>query len=69
VYQWQRCNRAGRRCRAIRGAVGKTYRLTSADVGHRIRVVEWAYNISGAGSPRISRETRVVHRRRHGHAR
>src|SRR5437667_207933 len=34
---WDRCNTHGRNCSHIGGANGRTYRLTSADVGNRIR--------------------------------
>ena len=59
-YQWQRCNKAGRRCASIPGATRQTYMLAARDAGHRIRVLEWAFNISGTGSPATSRATAIV---------
>jgi hypothetical protein len=59
-YQWERCNRAGRRCRPIGGATASTYRLTVADVGHRVRVSVIAWNIAGPGGPNGSRATGPV---------
>ena len=47
AFFWQRCNTAGEGCATIPGATGATYRLTSADVGARIRVVETASNEGG----------------------
>jgi hypothetical protein len=60
AYQWERCSSAGSRCVPIAFAAGPSYRLTAADAGHRIRVEEWAYNISGGGAPATSRPTAVV---------
>jgi hypothetical protein len=37
-YQWLRCNRAGRRCVAIRGATHRFYTVRKADLGRRLRV-------------------------------
>ena len=45
---WQRCNTAGEGCATVVGATGPTYRLTAADVGTRIRVIETASNEGGA---------------------
>ena len=44
---WQRCNTAGEGCATIVGATGGAYKLTSADVGSRIRVIETAANEGG----------------------
>jgi hypothetical protein len=60
TYQWERCSSSGRGCAAIPLATGSTYRLTAADAGHRIRIKESAYNISGAGAPESSAATAVV---------
>jgi hypothetical protein len=38
AYAWVRCNNAGGECAAVAGATGRSYRLTSTDVGHRMRV-------------------------------
>ncbi len=56
---WQRCNTAGEGCATVVGATGPTYKLTAADVGARLRVIETASNEGGtAQSP--SAPTAVV---------
>jgi hypothetical protein len=60
TYAWERCNAAGRGCAVIGAAAGQRYTLGGSDVGHRIRVAVWAYNITGAGAPQTSAETPVV---------
>jgi hypothetical protein len=47
-YAWLRCNNAGGECAAISGASGRSYRLTAADVGHRIRVNVTGRNAIGS---------------------
>ena len=47
--QWLRCSRQGRSCRTIPGANALSYRLTAADAGHRLRLVEQAANQAGLG--------------------
>jgi hypothetical protein len=47
TYQWLRCNSAGGGCVAIPGATGTQYRLTTADVGHKIRANVTARNSRG----------------------
>lgn len=37
-YQWRRCDEEGESCTDVAGATERTYRLTSADIGARIRV-------------------------------
>lgn len=59
TFFWQRCNTAGEGCFTIPGATGAAYRLTSADVNSRIRVVETAANAGGA-SQAVSTVTDVV---------
>jgi len=59
-YQWQRCNTRGRSCSSIRGAIGQTYLLVARDAGHKIRVLESAFNISGAGPPATSGATAII---------
>jgi hypothetical protein len=59
-YQWEDCDSAGNSCAAVAGATSQTYTLTSADVGHTIRVQETARNTSGVGSPATSAPTGVV---------
>jgi hypothetical protein len=46
-FYWQRCNTAGEGCVTIPGAVGPTYRITIADIGARLRVIEAATNEGG----------------------
>jgi hypothetical protein len=36
-YRWLRCNSAGGECAAIPGATHRTYRITSAEVGRKVR--------------------------------
>jgi Right handed beta helix region len=60
-FQWRRCNHAGRRCRNIRRATRRTYRVSKSDIGHRLRVQIRARN--GAGSTlAVSAATHVVTR-------
>lgn len=47
-YQWFRCNLSGGACVAIAGATSSTYRLATADSGHRIRVRVTASNSVGS---------------------
>ena len=56
---WQRCNAVGEGCATIAGAGGQAYRLTSADVGSRLRVIETASN-EGGTSQAVSNPTSVV---------
>lgn len=60
TYQWQRCTRAGGLCRPIKGATLPSYTLSTADVGHRVRVEEWAYNSDGSSAPEASQPTARV---------
>jgi trypsin len=47
AYSWQRCNRRGASCVAVRGQRSARYRLGAADVGHRVRVLVAAANQGG----------------------
>jgi hypothetical protein len=47
-YQWQRCPATGTICIAIRLATRATYKLTTADVGRRIRLLVTAANTAGS---------------------
>jgi hypothetical protein len=58
-YAWLRCNTAGGECAAIAGATGRTYRLTSADVGRKIRANVTARNAIGSVTV-MSGESAVV---------
>jgi hypothetical protein len=49
-FAWQRCNRAGTRCRTIRGATSQAYRLRAAEFERRVRVVVTAANAGGSRS-------------------
>jgi hypothetical protein len=57
-YRWLRCNAQGGDCIAI-GGTSRTYRLTSADVGHRIRFNVTARNAVGSNTV-ISGESGIV---------
>jgi hypothetical protein len=58
-YQWQRCRADGLGCVAVPGATERTYLLTQADVGRRMRVRVLAVNADGAAAAR-SDPTAVV---------
>lgn len=58
-YAWQRCNSAGGECAAIVGATGRSYRLTSSDVGHKVRCAVTARNAIGSATV-LSSESGVV---------
>jgi hypothetical protein len=59
TYQWLRCNSAGGSCVSIPGATAAQYKLTSSDVGHKIRVNVTARN-SGGSKTIVSGESAVV---------
>jgi hypothetical protein len=48
LFQWQRCDSKGNHCGDIGGANGSTYKLTSSDIGHRLRVGVTAKNSAGS---------------------
>jgi len=58
-YQWLRCNTAGGSCVAIAGATGTQYRLTSSDVGRKVRLNVTARNAAGSTTA-ISVEYAIV---------
>jgi hypothetical protein len=58
TYRWLRCDSAGNRCATIGGA--QSQRLTSADVGHTIRVTVWATNRYGTSPGATSVPTAAV---------
>ncbi|MHB1570130.1 MAG: hypothetical protein ACYC0H_13125 [Solirubrobacteraceae bacterium] len=47
-YQWKRCDRYGNKCVNIAGATKRTYKLSAADIGHRVRVEVTASNAGGS---------------------
>jgi hypothetical protein len=59
AFFWQRCNSIGEACTTIVGATAATYKLTSADVGQRIRVIETATNEGGTAQA-VSATSAVV---------
>ncbi|HWY91111.1 MAG TPA: carboxypeptidase regulatory-like domain-containing protein [Solirubrobacteraceae bacterium] len=59
-YQWERCSAGGTECAPIGGASAPTYVLTSADVGHKLVVVETANNAGGASKPQASAATAII---------
>jgi hypothetical protein len=58
TYRWLRCDAAGNNCGTIGSA--STQRLTSADIGHRIRVAVSATNQFGSSGGATSVPTAVV---------
>lgn len=60
AYQWQRCTSAGTGCTNVPGATAATYPLTSADVGHTVRVEVSAHNAIGTTAPAASTVSAVV---------
>jgi hypothetical protein len=51
-YRWHRCDRSGRRCAALAGALRATYRVRAADLGRRLRVSVSARNVTGSATAR-----------------
>jgi fibronectin-binding autotransporter adhesin len=61
TYQWQDCDSTGSNCTDVAGSGSSpTYTLTSADIGHTLRVVEVARNGGGSGEAVTSLATAVV---------
>jgi hypothetical protein len=58
-YRWLRCNSQGGECVSIGGANNRTYRLTDADVGHKIRFNVTARNSVGSSTV-MSGESAIV---------
>ena len=58
-YSWLQCNTQGGACVAIGGATRQTYRLTSADVNHKIRFNVTARNSIGSRTV-MSGESAIV---------
>jgi HYR domain-containing protein/List-Bact-rpt repeat protein len=59
-YQWEDCNEKGEGCSSIAGASGLEYTLTSADIGHTVRVLVVAINSGGESAPAESAATAIV---------
>jgi hypothetical protein len=59
TYQWLRCNSAGGSCVAISRATAVQYKLTSSDVGRKLRVNVTGRN-SGGSTTVLSSESAVV---------
>jgi hypothetical protein len=54
AYQWTRCEASGEECEEISSAAKRVYKVTSADVGHTLRVLVTASDATGrtrASSP------------------
>jgi hypothetical protein len=58
-YRWLRCNSQGGDCVAIGGATRSTYRLITADAGHKVRFNVTARNSAGSTTV-ISGESAIV---------
>jgi hypothetical protein len=58
-YQWLRCSAHGRNCSSIRHATHPTYKLTRADVGHRLRLRVTATNSAGSKAASSATSGRV----------
>ncbi len=50
TYQWRRCNRRGRKCTAIAGAISKSFTVVGSDVGKKLEVTVTASNAGGSNS-------------------
>jgi hypothetical protein len=50
TYQWRRCDATGGACSDIAGATKSAYVLTTADIGHSLRVRVIAHNSLGTSS-------------------
>jgi hypothetical protein len=59
-YQWQQCDAAGNNCTAIHGETNSTYTVSRSDVGHALRVEEFATNAGGTSGPASSAATSPV---------
>lgn len=49
AYQWQRCDADVAACFDVVGSTAKTYAVTNADLGYRLRVAVTAKNAKGSG--------------------
>ncbi len=60
AYRWEDCNSAGEACTSISGATSSSYKLTSTDVGHELRVHVTATNADGSGEATSAASAKVV---------
>src|SRR5215204_2275007 len=60
TYQWQSCDTNGANCANIAGATNKVYRVATADVGKRLRVLVTAKNSSGTTTATAQPSTAVA---------
>jgi hypothetical protein len=59
AYAWSQCNPNGGSCSALAGATAATYKATTTDVGHTLRVTLTATN-SGGSTPATSAPSALV---------
>jgi phosphate-induced protein 1 len=62
-YQWLRCNAHGGSCSSIHRATQSTYKLTTHDAGHRLRLRVTATNAAGSKRATSSATARVPTKR------
>ena len=60
-YQWLRCNGHGASCSSVHHATHPTYKLTSHDRGHRLRLRVTATNVAGSAAALSAVGARVRH--------
>jgi hypothetical protein len=58
-YEWQRCG-AGSGCVVIGGATEQTYRVQTADIGHKLKALVTAKNAAGTGKAKTKSSAKVV---------
>ncbi len=58
-YQWLRCNAHGGSCSTIAGATHPSYKVTTRDVGHRLRLRVTASNSVGSKAATSAKTSRV----------
>jgi len=59
TYEWQRCGGSAG-CVAIAGAEAQTYRVQTADLGHKLRAIVTATNTLGSSSRKTKSTPKVV---------
>jgi hypothetical protein len=60
-YRWLRCNAHGGSCSSIRNATRSTYKLTTHDAGHTLRVRVTATNAAGSAAVTSAASGRIRH--------